>query len=132
MNAARREPRRSQLAGRHPAVPPAQLPETPPTPVTGPIPTTDPIPTTEPLPATPATPGSQSAGRIQKLTVNLSADAIGAAKDAFWLARDDYRTFSAWVEDALRRHVDHTKQAHAVEQIPARPRGPLPTGRPVD
>ena len=61
-----------------------------------------------------------------------AADVIGTAKDAFWLARDDYRTFSAWVEDALRRHVDHTKHVRSVEQIPVRPSGPLPTGRPVD
>ena len=123
MSTPRREPRRSQLAGAHPALPPAPVTNTPP-------PATDPLPTTEPLPATPArrTPLAGS----QKLTVNLPPDVIGTAKDAFWLARDDYRTFSAWVEDALRRHVDHTKQLRSVEQIPVRPSGPLPTGRPVD
>jgi hypothetical protein len=123
MSAPRREPRRSQLAGVHPAVPPAPVSDTP-------QPGTAPLPTTEPFPATPAR-RSSSVGS-HKLTVNLPPDVIGRAKDAFWLARDDYRTFSAWVEDALRRHVDHTKQVRSLEQIPVRPRGPLPTGRPVD
>lgn len=72
-----------------------------------------------------------SASRSQKMTVNLDRLLIDQAKDAFWLARSDYRTFSAWVEDALRRHIDTTKHTHDVDELPRRPGGSLPTGRPI-
>lgn len=66
------------------------------------------------------------------MTVNISHHVIDQAKDAFWLARGEYRTFSAWVEDALRRHIDATKTAHSLDDLPHRPgRGPLPPGRPL-
>lgn len=67
----------------------------------------------------------------QKMTVNISRDLAEQAKDAFWLARGEYRTFSAWIEDALRHHIDATKHAHGADDIPARPGGSLPTGRPL-
>jgi hypothetical protein len=68
----------------------------------------------------------------QKMTVNVSRDLVDQAKDAFWLARGEYRTFSAWVEDALRRHIDATKAAHDVDTLPRRPGGgALPPGRPL-
>ena len=69
----------------------------------------------------------------QKMTVNISPDLINQAKDAYWLAHSEYRTFSSWVEDALRRHIDATKTAHGVDHLPPRPGGwALPPGRPLD
>lgn len=66
------------------------------------------------------------------MTVNISRDLIDQAKDAFWLAHGEYRTFSAWVEHALRRHIDATKLAHGVDDLPRRPgSGSLPPGRPL-
>lgn len=65
------------------------------------------------------------------MTVNVSSELIGEAKDAFWLARGEYQTFSGWVAEAIRRHIDATKTAHGVEELPARPGGSLPTGRPL-
>jgi hypothetical protein len=95
-----------------------------------------PTPSITETPATPATvtkpavnPGNPAS---QKMTVNVSRDLIGQAKDAFWLARGEYRTFSAWIEDALRRHIDATKTAHGVDNLPRRPGGgALPSGRPI-
>ena len=107
----RRQPRTSALSGRHPAVPLAS----------------DPQPATVTKPATLEKPTAS-----QKMTVNVSRDLIDQAKDAFWLARGEYRTFSAWVEDALRRQIDATKAAHDVDTMPRRPGGgALPPGRPL-
>ena len=127
----RRQPRTSALSGRHPAVPLAS----------GPQPSTPPIPASPATPATPATvatpttvakPATLEPATSQKMTVNVSRDLIDQAKDAFWLARGEYRTFSAWVEDALRRHIDATKAAHDVDTLPRRPGGgALPPGRPL-
>lgn len=92
------------------------------------------------MPATPETPTTvakptslaTAARATQKMTVNISRDLIDEAKDAFWLAHGEYRTFSAWVEHALRRHIDATKAAHGVKQLPRRPgSGSLPSGRPL-
>jgi len=72
--------------------------------------------------AKPITPEKLGGG--QKTTVNVSRDLADQVKDAFWLARGEYRTFSAWVEDALRRrHIDATKAAHDVDTVPRRPGG---------
>lgn len=65
------------------------------------------------------------------MTINVSGELIEQAKDAFWLARSDYRTFSGWVEDAMRRHIEATKAARGLDALPRRPSGPLPTGRPL-
>jgi hypothetical protein len=114
-----RQPRTSALSGRHPAVPLAAPETQSPTPAT---------PATVTKPATPAKP----AAGTQKMTVNVSRDLIDQAKDAFWLAHGEYRTFSAWVEHALRRHIDATKAAHGVDYLPRRPgSGSLPPGRPL-
>lgn len=124
-----RQPRTSALSGRHPAVPLASDPQ-PPTP---PIPATPATPTTAETPATVTkTATLEKPAASQKMTVNVSRDLIDQAKDAFWLARGEYRTFSAWVEDALRRHIDATKAAHDVDTLPRRPGGgALPPGRPL-
>lgn len=136
--AKRHPPRQSALSGRHPAVPAAPAgsattpgpPETRAKPETPAQPTTDSKPATAPNPATPETdpfPGQGS----QKLTVNVPRDLVGQAKDAYWLARGEYRTFSAWVEAALVEQIERTKATHGVENIPPRPGGSLPTGRPL-
>jgi hypothetical protein len=79
-------------------------------------------------PETPETPATVN----QKMTVNISRDVADRAKDAFWLARGQYRTFSAWVEDALLRHIEATKAAHGLDELPRRPGGgSLPPGRPL-
>lgn len=83
------------------------------------------MPETEPFLRT------EGARRSRKVTVNVSADLAEQAKDAYWIARGEYRTFSAWVEAAMRRHIDATRRAHDVDEIPARPGGSLPTGRPL-
>jgi hypothetical protein len=98
----------------------------PPTPSITETPETPATPATVTKPVNPGNPASQ------KMTVNVSRDLIGQAKDAFWLARGEYRTFSAWIEDALRRHIDATKTAHGVDNLPRRPGGEaLPSGRPI-
>jgi hypothetical protein len=120
-----RQPRTSALSGRHPAVPMESEPK-PPTPSITETPATPATPATVTKPVNPGNPASQ------KMTVNVSRDLIGQAKDAFWLARGEYRTFSAWIEDALRRHIDATKTAHGVDNLPRRPGGgALPSGRPI-
>lgn len=127
----RRQPRTSALSGRHPAVPLASDPSDP-QPPTPPIPATPAIPTTVATPTTVTKPATLEPATSQKMTVNVSRDLIDQAKDAFWLARGEYRTFSAWVEDALRRHIDATKAAHDVDTLPRRPGGgALPPGRPL-
>jgi Arc/MetJ-type ribon-helix-helix transcriptional regulator len=79
----------------------------------------------------PAASKPQASGRPKKMTVNLDNQLQEDAKDAFWLARGQYRTFSAFVEEALRRHIRDTMDAHSVDQLPRRPGGSLPTGRPL-
>jgi hypothetical protein len=116
-----RQPRTSALSGRHPAVPLATEP-------TAPKPETPAMASMVAKPATPETPATVT----QKMTVTISTDTADQAKDAFWLARGEYRTFSAWVEDALRRHIDATKAAHGLNNLPHRPGGgSLPPGRPL-
>ena len=61
----------------------------------------------------------------------MSRELVDQAKDAFWAARDDYRTFSHWVEAALSAHIEATKRAHGLQELPPRPSGSLPTGRPI-
>lgn len=131
---ARRQPRQSALSGGHPAIPAESRPPFGPASTAPPVrpaetetPTTAETPPTVPLPGKPARPAATS----QKMTVNISRDLAEQAKDTFWLARGDYRTFSAWIEDALRRHIEATKHAHGVNDVPARPGGSLPTGRPL-
>lgn len=125
-NPRHRQPRTSALSGRHPAVP-LSATEEPPTP---PMPATPATPTTVTKPGIPEKPVGSSS--TQKMTVNISRDLINEAKDAFWLAHGEYRTFSAWVEHALRRHIHATKAAHGVDQLPRRPgSGSLPPGRPL-
>ncbi|MDT5044936.1 MAG: hypothetical protein QOG75_789 [Mycobacterium sp.] len=125
----RRQPRTSALSGRHPAVPLASDPQ----PAIPPIPATSATPVTVTRPTTVTKPATlEKSSASQKMTVNVSRDLIDQAKDAFWLARGEYRTFSAWVEDALRRHIDATKAAHDVDTMPRRPGGgALPPGRPL-
>ncbi len=112
-NSHRRVPRRSILEGSHPALPQQPPPAMPTTPATD---------TTGPIPARP---------RRQKMTVNVSSDLVDQAKDAFWVARGEYRSFAAWIEEALRRQIEATQAAHSLDELPPRPRGELPTGRPV-
>jgi len=125
-NPRQRQPRISALSGRHPAVPMGDSPPAAPA-----TPETPPPPAMVTMAAKPAMPET-AAGANQKMTINISKDIADQAKDAFWLARGEYRTFSAWVEDALRRHIDATKAAHGLDDLPRRPGGgSLPPGRPL-
>jgi len=101
----RRQPRVSALSGRRPAG----------------IGSTAINPVKPAMVAKPITPEKLGGG--QKTTVNVSRDLADQVKDAFWLARGEYRTFSAWVEDALRLYIDATKAAHDVDTVPRRPGG---------
>jgi hypothetical protein len=86
-------------------------------------------PATAPVTAPVTPPKAQPTGRT-KVTYNIDAATADAVRDAFWLAHGEYRSLSDWVEDALRRHIEATKAAHGVTELPRRP-GPLPTGRPL-
>ncbi len=121
-NARHRTPRRSILEGRHPAIPQGPAPVSPASPETDPLPATPARATTEPF---------APRDRRQKMTINVSSALVDQAKDAFWVARGEYRSFSAWVEDALRRHIDTTRAAHDLDELPPRPHVELPTGRPI-
>lgn len=124
---ARRQPRQSALSGGHPAIPAESRAPLAPEAATPETPTTAVTPSTVPLPGIPA----KAAATSVKMTVNINRDLAEQAKDAFWLARGEYRTFSAWIEDALRHHIEATKHVHGVDDVPARPGGSLPTGRPL-
>lgn len=130
-------PQRSALAGAHPAIPAEARPAAPPAEPVEALALKPPLPATvetEPLPATvPAVTSGDEAPRRAKMTINIDAELQEAAKDAFWLDHGGYRTFSSWVEDALRAKIEAAKAAHGVTEIPPRPGGggPLPTGRPL-
>lgn len=118
----RHEPRRSALAGSHPVGPTGVgAASSPPPPASA---GTAPKPSTEPLPAA-------DAPRSRKMTVNVREDLQEQAKDAYWLVRDEHRTFSDWVASAITAKIEETKRAAGVDDLPARPRGGLPTGRPL-
>jgi hypothetical protein len=65
------------------------------------------------------------------MTINIPADLVNQAKDAFWLDHRDYRSFSAWVSEALRRQIEQAMARHGVDSLPARPVTDLPPGRPL-
>ena len=65
------------------------------------------------------------------MTVNLDSDLQEQAKDAYWQVRGDYRTFSDWVAEAIAEKIEETKRRAGLEDVPTRPRGGLPTGRPL-
>jgi hypothetical protein len=65
------------------------------------------------------------------MTINVPGDLIDAAKNAFWVDRGDYRTFSAWVAEALERQIADTMQRRGLRQLPDRPGEGLPPGRPL-
>jgi hypothetical protein len=111
MTGRNRQPRVSALSGRHPAVPLEM----------------EVIPAKTELPRMPAMPEIPA---TQKLTVSISRELAEQARDAYWSARSNYRTFSGWVEEAISRHIEATKADQGVADLPRRP-GPLPAGRPV-
>ncbi len=129
MSPQRPQPRRSALSGTHPAIPPAGQtvtnPEMPPIPAT----------TTRPLSpaARPAPPAAATApvARTQKMTINVPTELVDEAKNAFWVDRGSYRTFSAWVAEALERQIQETRQRHRIDVLPPRPGDGLPPGRPL-
>lgn len=118
----RHEPRRSALAGSHPVGPTGVRAE--PSVSPSPEPYLAPKPGTEPLPA-------PDAPRSRKMTVNVREDLQEQAKDAYWLVRDEHRTFSDWVAAAIAAKIEETKRDAGVDELPTRPRGGLPTGRPL-
>ena len=68
--------------------------------------------------------------RSKKVTVNLDVDLDEQAKAAFWLVHDSYANYSAWVSEALREKIEKVKEEAGIDELPARPGGPLRTGRP--
>ncbi|MCW2899052.1 MAG: hypothetical protein JWO67_1317 [Streptosporangiaceae bacterium] len=133
MNAQRPQPRRSALSGLHPAIPrseqtdpkpeiPAITPSTAAPMRTAPPPSSAPEPVSAPAPAP---------SRNQKMTINIPGELVDQAKDAFWLDHRDYRSFSAWVSEALRQQIAQTMARHGVDSLPARPTTDLPAGRPL-
>jgi len=126
MSSKNYEPRRSSLANRHPAIPAdaqhaaatAEAPSTK-------TPETAETAETEPLRATAAP------GRSRKMTINVGGELQEQAKDAYWLVRDHHRTFSDWVAAAIAAAIEQTKSEAGVEELPRRPGGGLPTGRPL-
>lgn len=142
MSPQRPQPRRSQLGGLHPAIPPTEETDTKPA-----IPGQEPGqpssrsfrvthrqgPPTQ-LPLTdrrqePAEPEPSS--RSEKMTINIPAALINEAKDAYWVDRGSYRTFSEWIAEALQRQIQDTMTRHGLEQLPTRPARGLPPGRPL-
>lgn len=113
-----RTPRPSPLAHRHPARPAA-----PPS-------ATAPAQPEVPSAAKPPSAGSSGTPNKVKTTYNLTPEVAQAARDAFWLDRDEFQSLSDFVEDAIRRQVEATKAKHGLDQLPRRTR-PLPTGRPL-
>lgn len=65
------------------------------------------------------------------MTINVPPDLVDAAKNAFWADRGGYRTFSAWVAEALERQIADTMTRHGLRQLPQRPGEDLPPGRPL-
>jgi hypothetical protein len=65
------------------------------------------------------------------MTINIPAELVNQAKDAFWLDHRDYRSFSAWVSEALRQQIEQTMTRHGVDSLPHRPLTDLPPGRPL-
>jgi hypothetical protein len=65
------------------------------------------------------------------MTINVPTDLVDAAKNAFWADRGEYRTFSAWVAEALERQIADTMHRHGLSRLPARPGEGLPPGRPL-
>lgn len=65
------------------------------------------------------------------MTINVPADLVDEAKNAFWVERGTYRSFSSWVAEALHRQIEQTMQRHGIEALPPRPGDGLPPGRPL-
>jgi hypothetical protein len=65
------------------------------------------------------------------MTINVPAALVDEAKNAFWVDRDSYRSFSSWVAEALHRQIEQTMQRHGIEALPPRPGDGLPPGRPL-
>ena len=122
----RPQPRQSALRGAHPAIPPQHQTRTDvhkPSAVSGQF---------ENSPAQ-ALPQSQpKAGPThQKMTINISTELVDKAKDAFWMDRREYHSFSEWISEAIHNQVEAAKTRHDVQTLPARPRRDLPSGRPL-
>jgi hypothetical protein len=118
MSAHRPEPRRSALAGVHPATPREQTDTKPAMPATPPR-------TLAPAPQPVAPP------RNVKMTINVPAELVDEAKNAFWADRGSYRSFSAWIAEALQRQIEETMTRHSLTTLPDRPTNDLPPGRPL-
>ena len=67
----------------------------------------------------------------QKMTINVNTELVDDAKNAFWMDRREYQSFSEWVSEAIQNQVELTKTRHGVQELPARPRRDLPAGRPL-
>ncbi len=126
-------PRRSALSSRHPAIPAdaeqgstgQEASSARGAPQQG-QPATPEKQETEPLPG-----AAKAPARSKKMTVNISTELESVAKDAYWAVRDDYRTFSDWVAEAISAHIEETKRRAGIDELPARPSAGLPTGRPL-
>lgn len=121
MSAHRPEPRRSALAGFHPATPREEMDTKPAIPATAPR-TLAPAPQPAARPAPP---------RNVKMTINVPAELVDEAKNAFWVERGSYRSFSSWIAEALQRQIAETMTRHDLTALPARPDVDLPPGRPL-
>lgn len=80
--------------------------------------------------STHADPGAAEPSRYPKLTVRASQEVIDAAKAAYTLDADRYRSFSAWVEAALLAGVERTKTERGVSELPDLGSVNLTAGRP--
>jgi hypothetical protein len=98
-----------------------------------------PFPATPAPPAAPATPPAvtrrpseaTTRDRNTKVTINIPAELIDEAKNAFWVQRGSYRSFSAWIADAVQHKIAETMTEHGLTALPPRPYEDLPPGRPV-
>lgn len=125
MSPQRPEPRKSGLSGVHPAIPPTQRTDT--TPAMPPF-RGRPVLQSSP-PGAPVPPASTP--RSQKMTINVPAELVDEAKNAFWVDRGAYRSFSSWVAEALQRQIQETMSRHGIQALPQRPGDGLPPGRPL-
>jgi hypothetical protein len=96
------------------------------------------VPSPTPAAEPPQIRPTQSAQQVQpapsrnkKLTINLQDHLVEEAKNAFWVDRGTYATFSSWVAEALQRQIEDTMARHRLTALPQRPGDGLPPGRPL-
>ena len=145
-------PRRSALAGRHPAQPAvapdphlsAAEPDTPDSPEkrfdpdnpeTRDTPDIRVIPDDEPArrpgPAgAPSTASSTARATGKKTSLVFRPEVLAEAKDSFFYARErgGPQSFTAWLEAAMLRHASELRREYGIEEYPRRTEA-LPVGR---